>query len=316
MASLARVSRLGRTSSASMLREQSSTNRMSSPSACISSEVSPHCGRASARPTAATASTSRACLSARRAGLCERSKSASRSAARRTARFAVGAPRRRSGATAPPTAGPRPASQSQRGSAKWGWVKSIVKSRSDVRSPTESKSEVRKLPPPAQFWITGLVFFGFRLRFRFLHGTLRYRVLASTSSSASKRERRQQRPLEQRRVGREAAQLDLGFLQLVNLVVDALQLAAVGGAVEFAAGQRGHLAEHRVIRRLQGMVGMTLPVGSSLQLARGRIERGQLARLLDADADGVNLRAQRGGELRGGQRDQSRPCCCRRRSAG
>ena len=45
---------------------------------------------------------------------------------------------------------------------------------------------------------------------------------------------------------------------------------------------------------------MTLPSASSSQLAGGRIEQRQHARLLDADADGVNLRAQRGGELRGG----------------
>ena len=37
-------------------------------------------------------------------------------------------------------------------------------------------------------------------------------------------------------------------------------------------------------------------------MSGGRIERRQIARLLDADADGVNLHAERGGELRGGQR--------------
>jgi len=63
-----RAAAVGGTSAASMLREQSSRNRMSSPRTCEVSARSPHCGRARARPRPATARTSRPFLRTRRVG--------------------------------------------------------------------------------------------------------------------------------------------------------------------------------------------------------------------------------------------------------
>ena len=47
---------------------------------------------------------------------------------------------------------------------------------------------------------------------------------------------------------------------------------------------------------------MNLSVRAVPEFAGVDVKRGKLARLLDADADGINLRADRGGDLRGGDR--------------
>ena len=71
MENFARCNRLGVTSVAIMLREQSSTNTTSSPSQALAVPTLPHCGRASARPANANAASSSAFLNRRRAGLCD-----------------------------------------------------------------------------------------------------------------------------------------------------------------------------------------------------------------------------------------------------
>ena len=86
--------------------------------------------------------------------------------------------------------------------------------------------------------------------------------------------------MEQRFVSGKAPQLDLGFFQPVNLVVDVLQLAPVRRAVKMAVGQIGHLAQHGIIRRLKQQRGNDVAVGVEPELAGRRIERGQVARLL------------------------------------
>jgi len=43
----------------------------------------------------------------------------------------------------------------------------------------------------------------------------------------------QQRPLEQRTIGGKASQLNFGFFQPINVVVDTFQLATIGGAIKF-----------------------------------------------------------------------------------
>ena len=105
--------------------------------------------------------------------------------------------------------------------------------------------------------------------------------------------------MEQGPVGGEAPELDLGFLKVIDVVVDALEFAAAGGTVEFGVREGGHLAQDAVVGRLKGHGGDEIALGVEEQFAGGRLEHVQDAGFFDTDADGIDFLAQGGGQLRG-----------------
>src|ERR1051326_1801976 len=191
MANFARCNRLGAMSVASMLREQSNRKTTSRPSIRPVFSCTPHCGRAMANPRPATTSTRRTFFSTRRQGLCERVSSSRKCGAAISANC-----RRRAQAEycckASNNAGPRKASQSQRGSAKCGAERFI-----QFTSWHSAKSRIRQNQFQRQQTECG-----------------------------------QQRPLEQGTVGGKAAELYLRFFEPVDIVVNVLQFLAIGRQIE------------------------------------------------------------------------------------
>src|SRR5882757_7982812 len=82
--------------------------------------------------------------------------------------------------------------------------------------------------------------YGFRICFEFRISNFEFSSRHSAESRVRQHhfqghqaKRGEQRPLEQRAIRREAPQLNLAFFESIYVVVDAFELATIGGAVEF-----------------------------------------------------------------------------------
>ena len=96
------------------------------------------------------------------------------------------------------------------------------------------------------------------------------------------------------------AEAHLGAFEAVDLFVHAAELVLVERAVEAAVGELGHLGEHHVVRRVDGLHRDRPAEGVAVELAGARVEARQDGRFVLAQADAVEADAEGGGELGGG----------------
>src|ERR1017187_7571801 len=130
-----------------------------------------------------------------------------------------------------------------------------IRDPKEIRIPkTESRTSIRRLESEPDYRVRTLTF-GFRPSDFGLPSALGFRIsdfpsryppkpgICQPHLQGEQAEGGEQGPLVQWPVGGEAPELDLALLKVVNLIIDALQFAAVGGTVELAAREGGHLGE-------------------------------------------------------------------------